>query len=191
LAWRKPAALSDDDELELEGYISASADPSFTLISALGQIPFRIDAGTEIDGGTVADLVVGARVEVEGVVANGVLLVTEISLSQQFQMENVAVQSVDAASATVALAQLSNITIKADALTRFEDQRSQPADDVAFPSILESLNSNDLLEIRGRRVGNTNTVLASRIRIDDFEAIRRSDPFRSGGCRQRGRRYLL
>lgn len=63
-------------EMDLEGYVTKITDSDTFEIN--GQ-PVQVNAQTRYEGKTFADIVLDAKIEVEGTVSNGVLLADEVS----------------------------------------------------------------------------------------------------------------
>jgi hypothetical protein len=142
----------DDSEVEFKGVISRVIDDSNFEI---GSIQVRHSSGTEFSGGTAADLVVGALVEVDGVLTENGIVADEIEFESgdarlagpvtgvgpgdgEFEVMGVAVDGSGA-----------------------EIKESDDENAVTLGTIEEG----DFLEIRGREVNNT--VIADEIEGED------------------------
>jgi hypothetical protein len=101
-------------------------------------------AATEFEGGTAADLILNAQVEVEGIVdAAGVVAASKVRIDHAADVRIMArVDAVDAGAATVALL---GIQVTVSAMTRFEDHGSE--DMHTFD--LTAVQVGDWLEVRG------------------------------------------
>jgi hypothetical protein len=101
-------------------------------------------AATEFEGGTAADLILNAQVEVEGIVdAAGVVAASKVRIDHAADVRIMArVDAVDAGAATVALL---GIQVTVSAMTRFEDHGSE--DMHTFD--LMAVQVGDWLEVRG------------------------------------------
>ncbi len=126
---------------EVEGVITRFA--SATDFS-VGSLSVTTTSQTSYDGGTAADLGLNVKVEAEGTLnGSGQLVATKIEVRRSAPVRMAAsVDSVDgAANSFVAL----GVTVKVDALTRFEDQSSQNV----RPFSLANLVAGDNVEVRG------------------------------------------
>jgi hypothetical protein len=114
-------------------------------------------AATEFEGGTAADLILNAQVEVEGSVdAAGVIEASKVRIDHAADVRIMAqVDAVDAAAGTVALL---GIQVTVSATTRFEDHGSE--DMHTFD--LTTVQVGDWLEVRGVSTDGT-SVAATRI----------------------------
>lgn len=107
----------DDDEAELEGYVSGYASSASFRVAGL-----PVDAsgpGVTVRHGTLADLADGVRVEVEGVMQAGVLVASVVDFKrggrQEFELHG-AVESIDFGAQTLVLR---GVTVAWDGSTRF------------------------------------------------------------------------
>jgi hypothetical protein len=80
-------AFADDQNAEIEGFITAVNGSAFTLVSGAGVFVFQTTAATEFKAGARDDLAAGLKVEVEGVFSNGVMIADEISVKDGIQVE--------------------------------------------------------------------------------------------------------
>jgi len=69
-----PVLGVDGDDVEVEGIVLSGAVPSFMVSGPNGPVPVTTDASTQYGGGSPADVVPGARVEVEGMLLEGRIL---------------------------------------------------------------------------------------------------------------------
>jgi hypothetical protein len=127
--------LDDRENIELEGRVTA-----FTTLTSFEVDGVPVDArGARFEGGA-AGLVLGARVEVEGSLRDGVLRATEVELEddeggdESFEL-NGSIESVDAAAMRFVVR---GVTVMWSAVTRFES--SSAAD----------LSAGRSVEVRGR-----------------------------------------
>ncbi len=137
----------DNDESEIEGFVTA-------ILSAtefrLGAVTVRTSGITRFEGGTPADVVVGARVEVDGMLGNGVLAARKVEFESSVELES----NVDrVVGETITLVGLPGITIDVNSLTEFDEDASSLAD----------ILPGDHVRIRGRKTG-TSSVVASRVK---------------------------
>ncbi|MEO1116554.1 MAG: DUF5666 domain-containing protein [Pseudomonadota bacterium] len=150
-----------EDDVELEGLVTRFV--SSTDFDVNG-ISVTTDGDTEFENGSAADIALDVRIEVEGeVTAGGVLLADEIDfrLDEDTSID-ATVDAVDAAAGTLTVL---GISITTDALTRFEDQSSLTDD---MPLNLSDINVGDYLEIEGAESpAGSDIVVATRIERDD------------------------
>jgi hypothetical protein len=130
--------------IEVEGFVTAFASTSsFTV----GNQPVVTTAGTAFQGGLASEIVLGAKLEVEGSLSNGVLTATKVSFRENVRFEaNIA--GINGTSLT--LAGLPGITVETNALTQFKNRA------------LNQLAVGHSLRIRGRP-GAGNTVIALEV----------------------------
>jgi len=130
--------------IEVEGFVTAFASASsFTV----GNQPVVTTAGTVFQGGLASEIVLGAKLEVEGSLSNGVLTATKVSFRENVRFEaNIA--GINGTSLT--LAGLPGITVETNALTQFKNRP------------LNQLAVGHNLRIRGRP-GAGNTVIALEV----------------------------
>lgn len=122
----------DDNEAEVEGYVSGYAGSASFLVAGL-----PVDAsgpGVTVRRGTLADLADGQRVEVEGVMRGGVLVASVVDFKrggrQEFELHG-PVESIDFGAQTLVLR---GVTIAWDGNTRFA---AGTAGDLAVGAALE------------------------------------------------------
>ena len=150
------AAADDGDRAELEGFITRFVDITDFDVSGLA---VTSNGNPAIEGGVAGDLGLDVKVEVEGVVNNGVLVATKIDLRRGSAVRIVAnVDSVDAAASSLVV-----LAIRVDGLTRLEDK----AQDIESFS-LGDLLVDDYVEVRGAELpAGSGEVLASLLERDD------------------------
>lgn len=134
----------DVARIEVEGFVTAfTSASSFTV----GSQPVVTSAATVFQGGLASEIVLGAKLEVEGSLSNGVLSATKVSFRENVRFEaNIA--SINGTS--LALAGLPGITIETNLLTQFKNRS------------LGQLAVGNNLRIRGRP-GAGNTVIALEV----------------------------
>lgn len=154
----------DDDlgdgerEFEVEGVITAV---SGELVS-IGTLEIRIAEDADLDEGDRADLVVGARVELEGEVgADGELVANEVDVRDQVDSElEGAIVEIDRDAETF---RLLGITVQVSDRTQFEDD----SDLGVRRFSLADLVVGDFVEVRGA-LGD-GTLAAARVERDDVD----------------------
>ena len=154
--------VNDDDfEVEIEGYITRFE--SISDFDVAGQ-PVTTTAATRFEDGTVDDLDLNVKIEVEGRInANGVLIAEEIEFENERERDiriGARVDSVDVGNDTVVLL---GIPVRVDVQTRMEDD-----DDDEGRLTVADINVGDYLEIRGSESPQGDgTVRASRLERED------------------------
>ena len=147
----------DEANAEIEGFITAAAGSTFSLVSGAGTFRFQTDAGTTFEGGVAADMVIGLKVEVEGAFSGGVMIADKVSIKDGIRLREVTVDTVNLAERTLTLTELSALVLKLNDQTDITDDRStQPDGPNPSPDeLLLTLSLNDD-ELRVRaRVSNT------------------------------------
>ncbi|MEO1035158.1 MAG: DUF5666 domain-containing protein [Pseudomonadota bacterium] len=148
----------DGDDIEIEGVITDVVSASEIRVNGLAVL---IDAQTQFVGGTTADLIVGADVDVDAVVnADGVPLATEIEFEVDGEVRIEAdVEAVDAAAGTLTTLGVV-VTVPSD--VRIEDDSDEDDRDFA----LADINVGDFVEVGAVETG-ANTATAELIKRDD------------------------
>lgn len=137
--------------LEIEGYISSLLSGSEFV---LNNLRVRTSASTRYDGGSVADLSVGARVEVKGSYGGDVLTATEIEFRDDVSLEaKVAAVAAD----SLTLTGIAGLTVSTNALTEV---------DGAVHSFA-AITSGRLIKVTGAWSAGTNSVVASKIEVEN------------------------
>jgi hypothetical protein len=151
----------DDDagagmQVEIEGLITRLV--SATDFDVAGK-PVATTLSTQFENGSASDLVLNAKVEVEGQVdANGVLVASKVQFKRQASSRIEArVDSVDAAANRLVVL---GIDVTVNANTRVEDKGDQPVPNFNLGSIV----AGDFVEVRGSELpAESNDVVASRL----------------------------
>lgn len=109
------ARVADIAKAEIEGFVTSVNANGFVIA---GQTVV-VNAATAYIGGLAAEVVVGAKLEVEGPIAGGVLTATKVAFKDNVRFEaNVA--SVNVGAGTLTLAGLPGITVQVSALTQLK-----------------------------------------------------------------------
>jgi hypothetical protein len=152
---------NDECDIELEGYVSAIASASSF---ALNGVPVLINSGTSFEDGTAADIVLNARLEVDGFInADGVVVATAVDFEDDERPIEIEarVQAVDFANGVVTLL---GIRVQLTSRTRFEDFSSA----LAFPFRADDISVGDYLEIIGVPSEDTAVdVIATKVERED------------------------
>ena len=153
----------NDAKREIEGLITRFV--SATDFDVAGR-PVTTTSSTVYENGSVADLAANLKVEVEGPLdAGGVLVARKVSIRRAGNVRVASVvDSVDAASGTLVVL---GISIKVDPLTRLEDKSD--ADVESFS--LADLRAGDYVEVRGAEFpAASGQLLARRLEREDAES---------------------
>jgi hypothetical protein len=144
----EPEGVAGDiAKVEFEGFVTTLNADGFNL----GAQRVVTTGATVFDGGTAADVVVGAKVEAEGVLSGGVLTATKVSLRENVRLEG-NVGTVSTASNSFTLTGVTGVTIEVNALTEFSGITN-----------LAALTAGSHIEVRGRP-GAGNNVVATEVK---------------------------
>jgi cytoskeletal protein CcmA (bactofilin family) len=142
------------DKFEVEGFVTQAGTSNGNIIDfTIGTTPVRTTASTEFRGGTVDEIVLGAKMSAEGRFDGTTLIAQHVKFHESVRLEG----SATVTGNTLTLAGLPGVTITANSQTELKNAAS-----------LNDLNGNHV-RVRGRVTG-TNTVIATRIEL------RSSDP---------------
>jgi len=140
-------------KMEVEGFVTSVTSPTEF---AVDYIPVIIDLSTVVNGGDVGEIVVGALVEAEGALVNGVLTASELKFKDDIRIETLA-NTVDTVSSSLTFTGLPGLVVQANSFTEYSGD---------LPAGLGSINAGtDVIKIRGYRIGSTSTVVARRIEL--------------------------
>jgi hypothetical protein len=142
------------DKFEVEGFVTQVGTPNGNVIGfTIGTTSVQTTASTEFRGGTVDEIVLGAKMSAEGRFDGTTLIAQHVKFHESVRLEGNATVTGN----TLTLAGLPGVTITANSQTELKNAAS-----------LNDLNGNHV-RVRGRVTG-TNTVIATRIEL------RSSDP---------------
>ncbi|MBH0203496.1 MAG: hypothetical protein HP496_14655 [Nitrospira sp.] len=137
------------DEFEVEGFVTQAGTPTGNSIDfTIGTTPVRTTANTEFRGGTVDEIVVGAKMSAEGRFDGSTLIAKHVKFHESVRLEG----DVTVSGSTLTLAGLPGVTIAVNSQTEFKN------------TSLGSLSSSDHVRVRGR-VSGTNAVIATRVEL--------------------------
>lgn len=153
--------IEAEDDLDRDEAEKAETEGFVTDIGGLpggfqvGSQAVAVDAGTLFKGGLPADIVLGARVEVEGRLLNGVLLADEVEFNDGIEIESDAYSVVDNGDThRVTFYGLAPVTVIVNDLTEITGDASTRGD----------LAPDQHMRVRGRLEG-ASTVIASRVEV--------------------------
>ena len=120
-------SFANETNAEIEGFITAAAGSTYTLVSGAGTFQFQTDAGTIFEGGVAGDLVVGLKVEVGGAFSGGVMIADKVSIQDGIRLREVTINTVNVAERTFTLVELSALVLRLNDQTDISDDRSPAA----------------------------------------------------------------
>src|SRR6266849_2126700 len=138
--------MQEAGEFEIEGFVTGFTSSSNFVV---GNQRVVTTTSTLFEGGVASDIAVGVKLEVEGVLAGGVLTASKVEFGNSIKIE-ADIDTVGASSFT--LRGLPGITVMVNSLTQFEGGVSG----------LNNLVAGDHVRIRGRASGS-NTVIATEV----------------------------
>lgn len=140
------------DEFEVEGFVTQAGTPNDSVIDfTIGTTPVRTTSSTEFRGGTVDEIVVGAKMSAEGRFDGSTLIAKHVKFHESVRLEGDATIT----GSTLSLTGLSGVTITVNSQTELKDGGNTIT--------LNDLQGNHV-RVRGRVIG-PNTVLATRIQV--------------------------
>ncbi len=161
-------SFADAANAEIEGFISAAAGSTFTLVTGAGTFQFRIDATTEIEGGIIGELAVGMEVEVEGAFSGGLLLADKVEVKDGIKLEtNIDIATRDVGNLTIEPANMPALILKLNDQTEIDDNRDVPVNNPTPLIILNSLDGTETLRVRAR-ISNTPVANATELVVTDL-----------------------
>lgn len=131
---------------EIEGIVSAVSASGFTI----GNQSVVTTASTRYEGGVAGDIIVGSKLEAEGVISGGVLTATKVSFRDAVKLEG------DIASISgnaITLVGLPGITVNVSSITELKDVASVAA-----------LQVGNHVRVRGK-LGTGNSTEATRLEV--------------------------
>jgi hypothetical protein len=148
--------LGDDDNFHFEGFVISGDASAFTINGHHldQQLNVTTTSTTRFEGGARGDLIIGTKVEVDGVLTGSNLAATKVQFRENVRIEMVA-GAASADLSNLALLNLSAVSVSLNALTRTDDN-----------STADGVGVNDSVEIRGRLAAD-GSLIATRLRVDD------------------------
>ncbi len=169
-------SFDDDANAEIEGFIIAATSPSFSLVSGAGTFDFRTDDATEFEGGTLADLIIGVKVEVEGVFSAGIMVADKVSIKDGIRLR-ATTGTVDTVNRTIVALNLSAIELRLNDQTDVTDDRSAAINETpSVDDLLPTLSTGaETLRIRARvsddspAAPGATQLIVTELRVRDLE----------------------
>ncbi len=158
--------VEDGVHVEIQGFITRFVSAADFDVTGL---PVTTTASTVYEGGVEGDLGLNVKVEVEGDVnSGGVLVATKVDIRRAKAVR--ATANVDSVNAGANSLVVLGITVSVDALTRLEDK----SDADVRPLTLADINAGDYVEVRGGEFpAGSGDILATILERDDADL---SDP---------------
>lgn len=147
------------DEFEVEGFVTQAGTPNGNVISfTIGTAPVQTTANTEFRGGTVDEIVVGAKMSAEGRFDGTTLIARHVKFHESVRLEG-DIETIGTNSLTLkGLPGIPGITVTVNSQTEFK------ANGGVTINNLSDLAINNHIRVRGR-VSGTNSVIATRIQL--------------------------
>jgi hypothetical protein len=152
----KPEGLgsTDSEGTEVEGFVTQVLGLGDFF---LGNVHVQTSAGTTFEGGTLNDILDGARLEMQGPLVDGIVNATKIEFEGEAELQaNLA--TINSNDNTATLIGLAGLVIQFDGKTALHGQGN--------PRRLTDLHRGDHLQIHGRLHGGNN-VLAKEVERND------------------------
>lgn len=142
-------AVQQADEFEVEGFVTQVLGLGDFFI---GGTHVQTTANTEFRGGTIDEIVVGAKLSAEGRLANGILTAKHVKFHESVRLEgNIA--AINLGAKTFTIIGLPGVTVAVNSQTEFKTDSG---------NTLNDLSVGDHVRVRGR-IGAGNSVLATRV----------------------------
>ena len=137
------------DEFEVEGFVTQVVGPDDFFI---GTTHVQTTLNTEFRGGTIDEIIVGAKLSAEGRLANGILTANHVKFHESVKLEgNIA--SINLGANTFTVTGLPGVMVSVNSQTEFKADSG---------NTLNDLSVGDHIQVRGR-VGGGNSVIATRV----------------------------
>jgi hypothetical protein len=167
---KKNRVFDDGEEVEAEGFVTVANGSTFTLNTPSGPLAVQTDGTTEFEGGVLADIKVGGKLEVEGQISGGILIADEVSFRESIKLSGVAA-TVDSGAQTLTLFGLPIIVVQLNDQTRIDDERSVPANTSNLSAFLDTIQTDEAIDVRAR-LDSAGGVVAAELEVDDIPSNR-------------------
>ena len=136
------------DEFEVEGFVTQVLGPGNFFI---GTTHVQTTANTEFRGGTIDEIIVGAKLSAEGRLANGILAAKHVKFHESARLEgNIA--SINTGAGTLTIVGLPGVTVAVNSQTEIKADSG---------TTLNDLSVGNHVRVRGR-IGTSNSIIATR-----------------------------
>lgn len=138
------------DEFEVEGFVTQVGTPNGNVIDfTIGTIPVSTTDNTEFRGGTVDEIVVGAKMSAEGRFEGGTLIAKHVKFHESIRLEG---DIATIGSNAFTIAGLPGVSVDVNSQTELRG------------TSLGGLSPGDHVRVRGR-VSGTTSVIATRVEL--------------------------
>ena len=168
----KPQALgvSDIEDAEVEGFITEIQPSGEVLIN---NQRITTTPSTVFEGGTAADLILDAHIEVHGRLVGGLLEAEHVSFDGTFELES-NVAAINPGARSLTLIGLAGLTVYADSETAIDGEGDLRR--------FEDIAVGDHLKIHGRPAGSSGVLATELERSDPGSRIRLHGPVQSASA---------
>jgi hypothetical protein len=143
---------NDVDEFEVEGFVTQVLGLGDFFI---GSTQVQTTSSTEFRGGTIDEIVVGAKLSAEGRLANGILTAKQVRFHESVKLEG-DIAAINLAANTFTITGLPGVTVTVNSQTEFKANGGHAI------TGLGDLAAGDHVRVRGRATG-TSFVIATRV----------------------------
>lgn len=147
------------DEFEVEGFVTQVLAAGDFFI---GGTHVQTTSSTEFRGGTIDEIVVGAKVSAEGRVANGILIAKHVKFHESARLEG-DIATIDLTAKTLTITGLPGVTVSVNSQTEFKGNSGTTING------LNDLAAGHHVRVRGR-VSGASSIIATRVEqrsVDD------------------------
>lgn len=137
------------DEFEVEGFVTQVLGAGDFFI---GTTHVQTTPNTEFRGGTIDEIVVGAKLSAEGRLANGILTAKHVKFHESARLEG-SIAEINVAANTFTITGLPGVTVAVNSQTEFKTDGGNTLNDLLV---------GDHVRVRGR-IGGGNLVIATRV----------------------------
>ncbi len=140
------------DEFEVEGFVTQVVGPGDFFI---GTTHVQTNGNTEFRGGTIDEIVAGAKLSAEGRLVNGLLTAKHVKFHASIKLEG-DIAAINLGTNTFTVTGLPGVTVALNSQTEFDGQSGNATPD------LSDLSVGDHVRVRGL-AGAGNSVIATRV----------------------------
>lgn len=140
------------DEFEVEGFVTQVVGPGDFFI---GSTHVVTTGSTEFRGGTIDEIVVGAKLSAEGRLGGGILTAKQVKFHDSVRLEG-DIASINAGAKTFTITGLPGVTVAVNSQTEFKSNGG------ATITNLNDLSVGEHVRVRGR-VAGASSVIATRV----------------------------